>query len=77
MVDKISKEQYEMLCESEVFDSREEFNKMLEKITGITAQPHISYSYYCGEGNYVGDSDIDILMNLLNNAYIEVEDDED
>jgi len=74
MVDKITREQYEELCESEVFDSREEFNKMLEEITGITAQPYISYSYYCGKGNYVGDSDINILMDLLNNAYIEIED---
>lgn len=74
MVDKITKEQYERLCESEVFDSREEFNKLLEQITGITAHPYTGYSYYYDKYNYIGDSDVDILMDLLKNAYIEIED---
>ena len=74
MIDKISKEQYEELCQSEVFDGREEFNKMLAQITGITAKPYVSYSYYDGAGNYVGDSDRNILIDLLKNAYIEIGD---
>ena len=74
MADKISKEQYEELCQSEVFDSREEFNKVLEQITGITAKPYVSYSYYDGADNYIGYSDSNILIDLLKNAYIEVGD---
>lgn len=74
MVDKISKEQYEELCESECWDSREEFNKLLEQTTGIIATPYTGYIYYDGNGNYVGDSDCNIVEDLLHNAYIEIAD---
>lgn len=74
MVDKISREQYEELCESYMWGSREEFNKMLEQYTGIRASRYVGYSYYCSPYNYVGDSSESTLMDLLNNAYIEVED---
>ena len=69
---KITKEQYNKLCESHFYDTREEFHKLLEEITGIEAQKYTSYQYYC-LGNYVGDSDGSSVKDLLDNSYIEVE----
>jgi hypothetical protein len=74
MVDKITREQLEELCESEVWDSKEEFNKLLEQTTGIVANSYTGYFYYDSAGNYVGDSDYDCVEDLLRNAYIEIED---
>ena len=65
MVDKISKEQFEELCESESWDSREEFHKLLEQTTGIVATPYTGYIYYDGNGNYVGDRDFGIFAQYL------------
>lgn len=73
-MDKITREQYEELCESHMWDSKEEFNKMLEQYTGIRASRYVGYSYYYDSYNYVGDSGESTLMDLLNNAYIEVVD---
>lgn len=74
MVDKISKEQFEELCESEAWDSREEFNELLKQITGIIATPYTGYIYYDSNGNYIGDSDCNPVEDLLNNAFIEIVD---
>lgn len=74
MADKISKEQLRELCHSEFFDSREDFNKVLEKVAGITAKVYIGYQYYDGAGNYIGDSNDSTVRDLLRNAYIKVED---
>ena len=73
MVDKISKEQYDELGFSRRWDSYEDFHKMLEETTGITAKRYIGYQYFDSSGNYVGDSDNCTVRDLLNNAYIEVE----
>lgn len=73
MANKISKEQYEALCESKLWDGNEDFHEMLEQITGITAKRYTGYSYYDSLGNYIGDiSDVSV-RDLLNNAYIEIE----
>ena len=72
MVDKISKEQYEELCESKFWDGKEDFHEMLEQITGITAKRYTGYSYYDSHGNYIGDSDDVSVRDLLNNAYIDI-----
>lgn len=69
---KITKKQYIELCESQVYDTREDFHKLLEDITGIEAQKYTGYQYYC-LGNYVGDSDNSSVKDLLDNSYIEVE----
>lgn len=69
---KITKEQYNELCESHFYDTREEFHKLLEEITGIEAQEYTGYQYYC-LGNYVGDTDNSSVKDLLDNSYIEVE----
>lgn len=74
MVDKISKEQYEALCESKFWDGKEDFHELLEQITDITAKGYTGYSYYDGSGNYIGDSNDVSVRDLLNNAYIEIED---
>ena len=73
MVDKISKEQYEELCESKFWDSDDDFHRMLEEVTGITAKPYIGYQYFDSYDNYVGDSNDDTVRDLLHNAYIEIE----
>ena len=73
MVDKISKEQYEELCESKFWDSDDDFHRMLEEITGITAKRYVCYQYFDSYDNYVGDSNDDTVRDLLHNAYIEIE----
>ena len=73
MVDKISKEQYEELCESKFWDSDDDFHRMLEEVTGITAKRYTVYQYFDSYDNYVGDSNDDTVRDLLHNAYIEIE----
>lgn len=73
MVDKISKERYEELCESKFWDSDDDFHRMLEEITGITAKRYTGYQYFDSYDNYVGDSNDDTVRDLLHNAYIEIE----
>lgn len=73
MVDKISKEQYEALCESRCWGGKEDFHELLEQITDITAKRYTGYSYYDSSGNYLGDSNDVSVRDLLNNAYIDIE----
>ena len=54
----------------------EEYNKVLEELTGIKAMPYTAYSYYDAAGNFIGDSADSGLSDLLKAAYIEVKDDE-
>ena len=72
MVDKISREQYDELCFSHMWDSYEDFHRMLEEITGITAKRYIAYQYYDSSGSYVGDSNDSTVRDLLNNAYVKI-----
>ena len=74
MTDKISKEQYEKLCESKFWDSTAKFHKILQEMTGITAKQYVGYSYYDSSGNYIGDSNDVFIRDLLNGAYIEIDD---
>ena len=62
------------MCESNFWDSKDGFHRMLEDMTGIKAQRYIGYSYYDSYGDYIGDSNDSTLRDLLNNAYIEIED---
>lgn len=73
MINKINKEQYDLLCESKFWDGKEDFNELLEQITGITAKRYTGYSYYDSSGNYIGDSNDFSIRDLLNGAYIEIE----
>lgn len=73
MINKISKEQYEKLCESRMWDIRENFHRTLEEMTGIVTRQYIGYAYYDSNGNYIGDSSDVTVRDLLDNAYIEIE----
>ena len=73
MVDKISREQYEELCESQMCYSYEDFHKMLKEITGITAMPYTAYHYFNEFGDYLGSSNDCTVSGLLNNAYIKID----
>ena len=73
---KITKEQYEELCESKCWDGNEDFHELLESMTGIEARRYTGYSYYDSSGNYLGDSNDMSVRDLLNGAFIEVEEGE-
>lgn len=73
MTDKISKEQFDELCESYMWDSEAKFHKTLKKMTGITAKPYVVYSYYDADGMFIGDSNNSTLRDLLGNAYIKID----
>lgn len=70
---KITKEQYEELCDSKCWDGNEEFHNLLEDLTGIEAKRYVGYQYFDTLGNYVGDSSDCSVRDLLNSAYIEIE----
>jgi hypothetical protein len=50
------------------------FNEVLEELTGITAKRYVAYQYFDEADNYVGDSSDSTVLDLLHNAYIEIED---
>ncbi len=70
---KIDKAQYEALCDSKSWDSKEDFHQLLEVVTGITARQYTGYQYFDISGNYIGDSSDVSVRDLLDNAYIEIE----
>nr|DAJ06020.1 MAG TPA: hypothetical protein [Caudoviricetes sp.] len=70
----ITKSQYEELEDINMCCGEIEFNKLLEEYTGIVARPYTAYSYYCADGNYIGDSGENYLDELLQAAYVEVRD---
>ena len=72
MINKINKDQYELLCESKFWDDVKDFHGLLEQITGITAKHYTGYSYYDSSGDYIGDSNDFSLRDLLNSAHIEI-----
>ena len=69
---KITRDEYKALCDSKSWDSREDFHKLLEELTGIEAQKYTGYQYFDSAGNYLGDSDDSSVRDLLDNAYIEI-----
>ena len=73
MVEKISKEQYMELAQP-WWDGLDGFHNKLEEITGITAKSYVAYQYFDEAGNYIGDSHNSTIRDLLNNAFIQVED---
>lgn len=70
MADTITRAQ---LDELQYPSCREEFHELLKKYAGITAVPYTAFSFYDEAGNYLGDDESDV-MDLLNAAYIKVED---
>lgn len=74
MVTKITRKQYEELCEARSYD-KAEFHRLLAKYCDIEARPFVAYSYYDVADNYVGCSDDDQdVRDLLDSAYIDIED---
>lgn len=71
MDEKISREQYENLRDTRLFDENK-FHKLLEEYTGIVAKPYKAYGYYDAAGNYIGDSE-NSLNELLKSAYVGVD----
>lgn len=69
-MNKITRKQYKELSDNTI--NTKEFNKLLEKYTGIEAKPYTGYQYFDEVGNYIGDSEHNNLSDLLHNAYIKV-----
>lgn len=74
MTDFITKVQYDELENLEMLGDTDEFNELLKKYAGITARPYTAYLYYDTTGDYVGDSNVNNLDELLRTAYVEVRD---
>ena len=69
----ITKDQLSDLEDAQFFDEKE-FHKLLEEYTGIRAESYTGYSYYDSAGNYLGDDHYCDIKDILNAAYIKVED---
>lgn len=67
---KITKAQYEEIIEAYHFNDQL-FIEKLEEYTGITRKSYTAYSYFSG-GDYVGDSEINTIDEILRAAYVEV-----
>lgn len=72
MIDKITREQLEELSDAFDFGTPSEFHEILEEYTSIVAKPYTAYQYFNEFGDYVGDSNDFELLDLLQNARIEV-----
>ena len=71
MTKMISPEQLYWLEQMESFSvEKEEFHRLLEEYTGITAEPYTGYAYYDQRGDYIGDSLTSTVKDLLKSACI-------
>ena len=73
MTEYITNEQLKEL-ENEVIMGDDAYHKLLLEYTGIEARPYTAYLYYDDDGNYVGNSEESTVYDLLNAAYVEVQD---
>lgn len=69
---KITKEQYQALCEAKCWSDDREFHELLKNITGIEAKRFTGYQYFDSSGNYLGDSSDCSVKDLLDSVYIQV-----
>ena len=76
MIFEITQEQLEELKET-LSVSRIDFNELLEEYTGIVAKPYTAFVYYDSADNWVGDSDNYSVLDILENAYISVKENDD
>ena len=72
---KITAQQYEEIQDAYDDDNDQVFEEKLQEYTGIIRNPYTAYSYYDCHGNYVGCSDDFDLDAILENAYVEVDED--
>lgn len=56
---------------------KEEFPKALKEYTGIIAKPYTAFQYYYENGDYIGDSETFSLEEVLEEAGIEVAENEE
>ena len=70
---RITKTQYDELQKAYDIDDQE-FTEKLEEYTGITRRSYTAYNYFDCHGNYIGCSENFDLDILLENAYVEVQD---
>ena len=73
MPDKITYKQLKELQEVYHLDEQR-FVELLEEYTGITRKSYTAYNYYDDAGNYVGNSEDFDLLDIIDNAYIEISD---
>ena len=71
MADYITKDQYRQIEDASLYDVTE-FHNLLEKYTGIKAEPYTAYLYYDDCENFIGDSNGATLEQLLEAAYVRV-----
>lgn len=73
MVDQITRKQFKELQEAYECMPDQQFEDKLKEYTGITRKPFTVYGYYDVFGDYLGDSDDD-LLDIINNADIDIVD---
>lgn len=56
---------------------KDEFPEVLKEYTGIVAKPYIAFQYYYDNGDYIGDSETFSLEEVLEEAGIEVAENEE
>lgn len=76
MVKYITSRQEDELREA-MSNNVQEYHRLLEEYTGIKARPYTAYRYYDAAGDYVGNSELDFLGELLEQAYIEIAEEAD
>ena len=67
---KITKEQYEEIRDANSMSERAE---LLAEYAGIETHEYKAHQYFINGGTFVGDSENYTIMDVLNNAGIEVE----
>lgn len=76
MVKYITSRQEDELDEARSNDMQE-YHRLLEEYAGIKARPYTAYTYYDAAGDYVGNSELDALGEILEAAYIEIAEEAD
>ena len=70
MPDQITVDQYDEIIDAE--NKTKDFVRLLEEHTGIVAKPYTAYLYYDPCGGYLGCSEVQTVMDILEEAEIEV-----
>lgn len=73
MADKITREQLDDLEYAATCDL-DEYHRLLAEYANIEAVRYTGFSYYDAAGNYLGDRFNSSTLDLLEAAYVEVED---
>ena len=73
-MNNITKQQYDRLQLYQSCGTKESFNDLLYCLCGITARPCTMYDYYDEAGNYIGNSNDSVVLDLLRGAGVRVVD---